>query len=594
MGNYTTVLGGLAFISIGACAVETLTPIPLDDPTGAGGSGVAVASVGGSGGSEDASRGEPGDFPTECTESCEEACASIDACGASDSSAYEAGTRDLHELARRGDFPSPRLDRAHARATLVGVGRSPIIDEFRIEAAYGDGLEIVLSGRDEDLDFEVVEDVHLDLSARYLGILAHVFDWTIPDLGRLEVSGLVSKRGDQLIARGLDAKLGDSHLKGDLTIEPTRRPRPLVKAQLRAPTFHLTDLGLSPATSDERETDEDGPSRAERWLSTEKLPFDDLELADIELGLTVDEFIGEDGFRLRDVSLRMDVEDGVLETHGLELEWQSGAIWAKGIIDARSRPPRLMLRARGTGIDVDAVTSQLSTKPTATGEGELSLVLRTEGDTRRELWSALEGNVFVGMIDGELATRYSRALQLDVLQGIDPRRPLPEMEPVVCLISDLSIQGGRFDIESMLVDTEEKQVVTRGHLDVPDWRLDLVVSPAFKVFIPGSVTGAVRVTGRLDQPTVSPEPFATASTATRGVLERATRPLVRLWPELGEFVDEARRGAGRGARSMGVPSMGGLWKPGADLNCDMLLEQERIVRARALGPAAAADSVDAE
>jgi len=89
----------LASLLSSACADDELV-----NPVGVGGQGAGgeneggIGATGGSGGDGGGGpppgRGNPEDFPTDCLETCEEACAAVETCGGTESSAYPIGNEE--------------------------------------------------------------------------------------------------------------------------------------------------------------------------------------------------------------------------------------------------------------------------------------------------------------------------------------------------------------------------------------------------------------------------------------------------------------------------------------------------------------------
>ncbi|MBW2455925.1 MAG: hypothetical protein JRI68_15520, partial [Deltaproteobacteria bacterium] len=106
--TFSALAAGVALYAAG-CGLEALEPVGAQGGGGVGGEGGAVGGggSGGQGGEEDADRGDPADFPTDCLATCEEACDALDACDGASSSAYPM-ERDtclaLCDIALNGPF----------------------------------------------------------------------------------------------------------------------------------------------------------------------------------------------------------------------------------------------------------------------------------------------------------------------------------------------------------------------------------------------------------------------------------------------------------------------------------------------------------
>ncbi len=86
---FTTMVAAAACYAAG-CGLEVLEPVAGagGGSAGTGGSVGGGGGAGGQGGQVAADRGDPADFPTDCLESCEDACDALEACDGASSSAY--------------------------------------------------------------------------------------------------------------------------------------------------------------------------------------------------------------------------------------------------------------------------------------------------------------------------------------------------------------------------------------------------------------------------------------------------------------------------------------------------------------------------
>jgi len=192
----------------------------------------------------------------------------------------------------------------------------------------------------------------------------------------------------------------------------------------------------------------------------------------------------------------------------------------------------------------------------------------------------LAGDLFIHASDGEVHTKYSKALQFNVLEKINPNLEVPEVEVLNCLVADFSIAKGRLQISTLLLDTFYAQVLASGYIDLPSSKLRIVLTPVFKQNTRGSVAAAVTVRGSPSDPIFVVEPFATASAATKGAVKATLKQVERVLPGISRTFDRWLRGSGQaGEELIGV---GNLWIPGQDVSCELVLAQGRIERARSI------------
>jgi hypothetical protein len=418
-------------------------------------------------------------------------------------------------------------------------------------------------------------ELRVSASAVDLRSLGEVLNRTLPPIGPVKLAAVVVPRATGLSAHGVQIELGESDLEGDVSITNRPSSRPHVVAHIRSASLKVSDLGIAPRMM--------GQSRGRDDSSepSKELPFDELLTFDGDLSLSVGRLWGEAGFAVEDLSLTLQLEDGVLASDDLDMRWQGGSIHVNTRIDAGAEPPEGSLELHVKGMNIEEILAQFFEEGVATGVLELHVDLSARGRTPSELVAGLAGEAMIYARDGELLRRYSEALQLDIGRELDPGSHRGQFEVVNCIVVDSTIDKGRADLQTLLLDTDEKQVLGSGYVDLSRWTLELILTPALKDPIPGSVAVAVRVSGSLDDPVASIQPFATATAATQGLIERALIPVRKLAPVIGRAYDSASRRAGAAASKAGIDVPETLWRAGIDLTCESVLNTAQIRAVRA-------------
>lgn len=483
----------------------------------------------------------------------------------------EAGTDDLVTLSERAGRPIAGLERLRVHGHVSGDSERLVLRGMQAVATTPGRITMGVNGDlpvgDNWRDMQATVAV----SARDFGALGEVLDRALPPVGPLELRAQVYAEGDALVGEAMVVALGDSRIHGDLRITPGPE-RPFVTADLASERLQLRDLGLSPAADESDASSLAGPG----WLDW-PIPFEDIRAFDGRLAFRIDHLVGREGFDVADIRLRPQFDDGVLQVDNLALAFEGGRADVSLRVDANAQPARVVLDARGDGFRIERVVAQLVEERVATGVGQLVVDLRARGSTPRALGRSMTGDVFFYGRAGGLSMRYSHALQIDLGSEASRRAARGELERVTCLVVDVAAYEGRLSLETLLLDTEDKQVLGSGQVDLVRSEVDLLLTPVFKQTIPGSVATAVRIHGPLTDADVTPAPLLTASATAQGLIDRALLPLRRVLPGVASAVDDLRRSADRALEGTGVTlPAAGLWRPGIDVTCDKLLRTRRI------------------
>jgi len=493
----------------------------------------------------------------------------------------QGGSHDLHGLLDGFVRPMPALDRTRATARLHGPLDDLVLQGLRVEAEHEDRVTFVVESGDVHWKRAPDTPIALKLSVRDsdLAALGNVMGVELPPLGPLGLTATLDVTARHVRAPSVQLTLGESQIEGVLDFHFAVDERPSLHAELRAPLVRMIDLGIKP------------PARASGEAEPERRPLDlaapldlqPLRAIDLDGVLRVDRLVGRNRFDLRDLLVSFEQRDSLLVVDELSLAWEEGEGWMALRVDARQEPLQVSTQGRAQGIVLDRLISQISDEPIFHGDLELGFDIEGRGGSGREILAALAGDLFLHAREGGIATQYSRKLQLDLLRDADPEWRGMEFEAMNCFVSDWVLTDGRAEVQLALLDTDDKQVLMAGWIDLGASTMDLELVPALKEAVPGSMTTAVRLKGPLNDPKVRFEPLMSVGVAAEAIVNQALRPVRRWIPGSDAVLDTIKQGAEDTASSAGIDLSRGAWRPGIDMSCEIALSGERIARARSLG-----------
>jgi uncharacterized protein involved in outer membrane biogenesis len=191
------------------------------------------------------------------------------------------------------------------------------------------------------------------------------------------------------------------------------------------------------------------------------------------------------------------------------------------VLDARNAAnPALSLRLDGRGFDLAALMAVAGVvRDVKGGEADVDLDVQARGDSPREWASSLSGSA-VAKVSGArwVSSGAGMSTKLEELaSAFNPLRSAGKATELKCVAVRLPFSGGvaRTD-RGIAIETDQLGVAASGTIDLRSETLELLVHPRFKDrsgIDLARISGAVRIQGRLDAPTVSLNPVGTIEAA---------------------------------------------------------------------------------
>ena len=220
-----------------------------------------------------------------------------------------------------------------------------------------------------------------------LGVLARAFGATAPSRGA-RAAGRVEGAGSRIILTGLEAAIGGSDLRGEVTIE-TDGPRPRILADLASRRLDTGDLAPAP---DEESADSE-PDR-DTALSEEPLPFDVLRRFDAVVRYRGDD-VTANGVALGRVSFALALEDGDLKFDELEAAPSGVPLSGTLSLSTGADTPEFHLTLSGGQVDFGPALEERGVRIASAGAESIEVELSARGDSPRALAESLQGEVRV-------------------------------------------------------------------------------------------------------------------------------------------------------------------------------------------------------
>ncbi len=497
--------------------------------------------------------------------------------------AVEVGAESAAELAPYFEGTLAKLDRLSGSGTLQTSAAGLVLASPVLEARMGEHAHVVVRAKEAiELAAPMARWLDAELVSPGLRALGEVFDLDLPASGAVSLRGRVSLGEVDWRAEDLEGTIGGTRLTGAVDYAQPERGRARLHARLHSPRISVVDLGLVAGaaaletnTSTNATAPAGGPTA--RGILEATWPSPGSDHVDWALDLSAGAIVGL-GSDVENVVLSFETGRAAHVLESLRFEWMGGVVAAKGRMAGAAPDARVELDVRARGLDLASLVEAEDEGDVATGSLDFRAVLSGSGTHLGAVLEGADGWAFVHARDGRVATRYSEALELDLIAGVSSAARTRAYEQYACMIADLSAVRGRYTINDLLFDSEYKQVLGAGAVDLAAQELDVVLTPKLRESSTGKVAAAVRVSGPVSEPKVRVVPLETAGVTTRGLLDQALNPLRLALPGVMRIVDDAREAAEEVAGAA-VPEQ--LWRRDARTSCADVLARSR---ARDVGP----------
>ncbi|BAI75331.1 hypothetical protein AZL_c00380 (plasmid) [Azospirillum sp. B510] len=465
---------------------------------------------------------------------------------------------DVVRLTGKGSFAGRPFTLAAEGGSLLYLRDDPKPYPLKVEAAVG-----ATRGHIEGSVAEPVKLEGVDLSVRLGGDdMAEIFPILgipAPKTRPYSISGHLGREGTVWSFRGMNGKVGESDLSGDLLVD-TGADRPMLRADLTSNRLAALDLaglvGASPRGGGDYPTR--GPGRV---IPATPIPVEKLRNADMEVRLR-GKRVEAPFAPLEGLDMTVRLTNGDLRVDPLSLGIGGGRIAGTVRLDGSGKLPamRTDLDIRAMKLSAFFAESALAGQVGGTVAGRIELA--GGGRTVADLLAGSDGKIGVAVDGGRVTSLAVKGLKTNILETLGVVISGSKPMPFNCLVGNLAVRDGIAEVEALVLDTPETLITGKGRISLRSESLDLRIvgdakSPQlFATHVP------VLVGGTLGGPDIGVDPTESAARgAAAAALGVLLTPLAGMLPFLDPGGDEQPQCGRlvRDARSpgKGAPAAGG-------------------------------------
>lgn len=376
-------------------------------------------------------------------------------------------------------------------------------------------------------------DVTLSLSGNDLADGYYLTGVALPNTPHYSISGRLRSMGTKYELSNVRGTLGGSDIQGLMSVRFNSAGRPNVSADLRSHTLNLADLGptfggSAPTPKEEvKEHRSNGhPTKAaahhalskglshgvtaksaqkavsQYLLPTAKLQVDRLRGLNATLHYHADE-VKAQTLPLRQVDLRMQVQDSVLRIDPFTFTLPEGEIGGSAVINARYPVPSEHLDIRLTRVQLAQFHTKGTTKPPFEGMLVGRLKMHGRGDSMHAFASTADGTLSIVVPHGEIEQAFAEFAGIDVARGLGLLMKKKQKETAVrCGVADFAAHDGVAKVRQVVFDTTPVIITGLGDVNLRRETLHLQLNGAPKKFRLGVLRTPIELKGTLRHPAV--------------------------------------------------------------------------------------------
>ncbi len=428
------------------------------------------------------------------------------------------------------------------KATAVVSDAKGPIALTDIDAAVGRKEMLLLSAKGQIKDLLALRGVELSATAETenLAKLSELAGNPLPQTAAIKLAGRVqSDAGTVWKVSDLKGVVGKSDLAGTLELG-LGGSRPAVGGSLASTLVDLTDFGAAPAKAEPTKTEVAKaaaeppaplPPPSSRVLPDSDLGLDGLTAVDLALGWKIDKLVYREA-QAQALDAAVTLKGGRLDARLAQAELAGGRLRGELRVDAAAGPaPAVAAKLTAGKVDLGGLLTQVKVTDAVQGApADLSLTLRGEGRTVRQIMAGLDGDATLVLGQGRLGGAYADLLALDVLRELMPFTESARDTRMECFVGRFTVKDGLAESQALLFDTDQMTMGGEGRVNFGNEGLDFTLVPKPKNPSLLNLATAMDVGGTLSRPTVLPNKAALAKGVVGAVGGLALGPLGLLVP----------------------------------------------------------------
>ncbi|MFI5447197.1 AsmA family protein [Polaromonas sp. UC242_47] len=368
-------------------------------------------------------------------------------------------------------------------------------------------------------------DLNFDLKGQTWADLYNLLGVVLPDTPPYALRGHLAKQGAVWKVAGLQGRLGQSDISGNLVYDRSDRLA-LLSGKLQSRALDFEDLGPLVGVPSDRSGKttktiaKSQPSSAAKQVQAagKVLPSATLDLARLssmnaDILYKVDEVKNAKGLPLERLDAHIRLTDGVLQLDPLDMGVAGGKLVGQIRLDANAKPVMVQARLDARTLQLNRLFPHIERTEGSLGKLNGRIDLTGHGNSVAQVLGSSSGTVALLMGKGELSNILLEFMGLD---GGEIIKFLVEGDRNVnlrCAAAAFDVKQGLMSSRAILLDTSDTVINGKGQISLAHETLDLVLYPQPKDHSILSLRSPLKITGTFAAPSAFPDKAALAGRA---------------------------------------------------------------------------------
>ncbi|MDP2820453.1 MAG: AsmA family protein [Polaromonas sp.] len=383
-------------------------------------------------------------------------------------------------------------------------------------------------------------DANFDLKGQTLADLYKLLGVVLPDTRVYAVRGHLSKQGRVWNVSGIQGRLGQSDLAGQLVYDKSASVA-LLSGKLASKSLDFEDLGpLVGVPTDAsgkttktvtKSASSSAPKQVQvagKVLPTAELDFERLKTMNADVWFKAAEVKNAKGLPLERVDTHIKLNDGVLQLDPLDLGVAGGKLVGLIRIDAYAKPVKVQARLDARTLQLARLFPRIEATKGSLGRLNGRIDLAGNGNSISKVLGSSSGTMALLMGKGEISAVLMEFMGLDGGEIIQFFMAGDKNITLRCAAAAFDVKQGLMSSRAILLDTTDTVIHGNGQISLAEETLNLVLYPEPKDKSILSLRSPLRVTGTFARPAATPDKAALAKRGGFALLLGALNPLLAL------------------------------------------------------------------